>query len=489
MTKEGAIKRTKIVATLGPASSTPEKVEALIKAGANVMRLNLSHGTPDEHKETVKRVRTVAESLSRVVGVLMDLQGPRIRTGRVKDGRVEIETGSQITMTTDDIIGDSSTISTAYKKLPGDVKPGDRILIDDGLIKLEVKEIKGNKIECEVEHGGSLGERQGINLPGVRISAPSLSKKDIKDVEFARAESADFLALSFVRKAADITALRELLKDAQIPIIAKIENAEAIENLTEIIDAADGVMIARGDLGVELDLEDVPILQKRIIDMALKAGKPVITATQMLDSMIGNPRPTRAEASDVANAVFDGTDAVMLSGETATGRFPVKTLETMARILIKAESEALRKREYLKRSMAEQSSFAEAVTFAAMAAAGEVKAKAIVVFTESGATARLLSKLRPRAPVVAFSPIETTRRQLSLVWGVEPHGIELVSGDAGEMICKAETELIKLGIAAIKDPVVIVTGTKVGMRGTTNMMKIDWIGSDECKLHLDKDTT
>jgi pyruvate kinase len=461
-------------------------IDALVVAGVNVFRLNLSHGTHADHRLSIARVREAAARRGRLIAVLADLQGPRIRIGLIKGNAVELKAGSKVVITTDDVMGDGAVIPTVYKNLPADVMPDDSILIDDGLLKLVVTGVSAGRVECRVEHGGVLKSRKGMNLPGVSLSAPSLTEKDAADVDFLVSENVDYMGLSFVRREADVTNLKKRISGlgADIPVIAKIENAEAVENLHEILAASDGVMIARGDLGVELDLEDVPVLQKRIIEAAVKAGKPVITATQMLDSMINNPRPTRAEASDVANAVFDGTDAVMLSGETAVGKYPVKALDTMSRILVKAEGESAGAREFLRRhSAGKKTTFAEAVTYAAVAAAHEIKAKAIVVFTQMGTTAMLLSKLRPGIPVVAFSPIEATCRRLALSWGIAPYAIEF-GGDTDQMICRGESALLSHGLAEMNDPVVIVSGTRVGLKGATNMMKVDWIGSDECKIYF-----
>jgi pyruvate kinase len=340
-------------------------------------------------------------------------------------------------------------------------------------------------VDCEVVFGGLVGPRKGINLPGVDVSAPSLTAKDMEGIELAVRREVDYIALSFVRRPSDVFDLKRLLADrgVEIPVIAKIEKAEAVDNLASIIDVSDGVMIARGDLGVELSPEKVPVLQKNIIAAANESDKVVITATQMLDSMINNPRPTRAEASDVANAVFDGTDALMLSGETAVGRHPVKTVEIMGRIIKEAEASNGEASHLLRRRKGLPDSFSRAVAFAAVAASTEVHSRAIVVFTQTGDTAQMLSKLRPRAPVVAFTPVERTVRRLALVWGVKPFHIAF-GGHTDEMICRGEAALLDQGLASWGDKVVIVSGTRVGMRGATNMMKIDWIGSEECRVYL-----
>lgn len=479
------IRRTKIIATIGPATSSSKAMEALLLAGVDVVRLNLSHGDHADHAKVVETVRKTSERLGLSTGILADLCGPKIRTGQVRDGAVALEPGDKLTITTDDIIGGDGFVSTTYKDLPGDVSTGGKILIDDGLIELRITSVDEKHVDCEVVYGGTLKNSKGINLPGVKVSAPSLSEKDIKDIAFAVEAGVDFFALSFVRKRADVEALKTLLKESgaeTAPVIAKIENAEAVENLEEILESADGVMVARGDLGVELYTEKVPVLQKEIITRGRKAGKTVITATQMLESMINAPRPTRAEASDVANAVFDGTSAVMLSGETAVGEYPSLTVETMVRIIKEAES-AIERKEFMRRNIVERKPFADAVTFAAYAAAGEVNSKVIVVFTQTGDSAILLSKLRPKTPIIAFTLRETTRRRLSITWGVNAYTIDFGS-HTDEMICRGEAELLNLGLCNWGDAIVIVSGTRVGMRGATNMMKIDWLGSNECKLYL-----
>lgn len=476
------LRKTKIIATVGPASYSEDAIEGLIRAGANVLRLNLSHGELDVHGEVVERIRAVSKKMNAPVGILMDLQGPKIRVGELVNGSIELTPGQRISISAGS--KDPAVITTTYKDLPRDVKPGDKILFDDGLIEARVAGVTGSVVECEVVYGGLLKAHKGINLPGVNVSAPSLSEKDLGDIAFGIEAGVDYIALSFVRKASDVTDLKDRLKasGADIPVIAKIEKAEAIAALDSILDEADGIMIARGDLGVELAAEEVPILQKELISRANEAGKLVITATQMLESMITNPRPTRAEASDVANAVFDGTDALMLSGETAVGKYPVKAVEIMVKIAVQAEEAALAQKHLLRRK-AVAGSFAQAVAFAAHAASNEVNPKAVVVFTQTGDTARLLSKLRPSTPIIAFTPLEKTWRRLSLVWGVEPYAIEFGS-HTDEMICRGEAALLDNGIASLGDTIVIVSGTKVGMRGATNMMKIDWIGSEECKLYL-----
>lgn len=477
-------RRTKIVATIGPATNSPAAIEALLKAGADVFRLNLSHGSTGDHSSAIASIREASKKLDKPAAILMDLQGPKIRAGRIAGGAMELRAGERVFVDASAEEGGGKVISTTYKDLHRDLKPGDRVLLDDGLLELKVFGVNGASVECEVVYGGVLKGFKGMNLPGVEVSAPCLTEKDVSDIEFGISKGVDYIALSFVRKVSDILALKDILKkrDADIQVIAKIEKAEAVDNLASILDASDGIMIARGDLGVELSAAEVPVLQKMIISKANETGRLVITATQMLESMISNPRPTRAEASDVANAVFDGTDALMLSGETAVGKYPVQAVETMVRIALAAEEAALSGKQMLRRKKT-AGTFAEAVAFAAKAAADEVGSKAVVVFTQTGDTARLISKLRPAMPLIAFTPLERTWRRLALVWGVHPFAIEFGS-HTDEMICRGEAALLDRGIAEIGDTIVIVSGTKVGMRGATNMMKIDWIGSDECKVYL-----
>jgi pyruvate kinase len=485
MTQPLDSRKTKIIATLGPATQTGDTIGALIRAGVDVVRLNLSHGTLDEHDRAISAVRSASQRLGLPVAVLLDLQGPRIRTGLLKDKSVELKTGGKVSITADDVPGDKNVISTTYGGLYKDVKPGDRVLIDDGLIELKVTGISGKMIDCGVIFGGLLGEHKGMNLPGVNITAPFLRGKDVEDIRFGVERNVDYIALSFVRSASDVFEAKERIRElgAEVPVIAKIEKAEALQNLDAIIEEAEGIMIARGDLGVEISPEEIPVLQKKIISKVNEAGKIVITATQMLESMIKNPRPTRAEASDVANAVFDGTDALMLSGETAVGSDPAGAVMMMAKIAREAEEAAITHKHMLRRKDGNPGSFAQAVAFAAAAAASEVKTKAIVVFTQTGETAGVLSKLRPEQTIIAFTPLEKTQRRLSLVWGVRPFAIEF-GGHTDEMICRGEAALLNHGIAGWGDTIVIVSGTRVGMRGATNMMKIDWIGSEECKLYL-----
>lgn len=482
-------RKTKIIATLGPATSSPASIEELLTAGANVFRLNLSHSSHEDHERAIHAIRERSRALGMPAAILLDLQGPRIRVGRLKGGAVTLVKGERIRIIPEGAAQDGTgVITTTYNDLYRDVRPGDRILMDDGLLEVHVNGVDGTTIDCEVIFGGTLKEHKGINLPGVCISAPGLTDKDLADLAFGVENRVDYIALSFVRKASDVADLKSLIRanGAEIPVIAKIEKAEAVDDIDAILEEAYGIMIARGDLGVELSAERVPIIQKKLIAKANEAGRLVITATQMLESMITNQRPTRAEASDVANAVFDGTDALMLSGETAIGSHPASAVMTMSRIALEAEEASLSQKHFLRKEEASFHSFAQAVAFAAHAASIEVKPKAIIVFTESGETARILSKLKPATPVVAFTPLESTWCRLALHWGVQPFILEY-GGHTDEMICRGEAAMLDHGLAEMGDTVVIVSGTKVHMKGATNMMKIDWIGSEECKLYLKSD--
>ncbi len=478
-------RNAKIVATIGPASNSRESIEELILAGVNVIRLNLSHSTLAEHATVISYVREVSKQLGTHIAVLLDLQGPKIRTGKIAGGPLSITAGQSLKIVNEGTEAEGTYITTTYTSLNKDVKSGDRILIDDGLIELHVDTVENEAVLCSVVEGGVVKDHKGINLPGVAVSAPSLTAKDIEGLKLAVEQDVDYIALSFVRTASDVSQLREILqsKGSEIPIIAKIEKGEAIDALAEILIVADGVMVARGDLGVELSPEKVPLLQKDIITKAHRAGKVVITATQMLESMINHARPTRAEASDVANAVLDGTDALMLSGETAMGKHSIKAVEMMSRIIAETEGSRVEVAPVYDYSAITKESFAHMVASAARAASHVAECKAIVVFTQSGGTANIISKLRPHVPIVALSPVEKTCRSLSLMWGVQPIHIDFGT-HTDEMICRGEAALIESGIADWGDTVIIMSGTKVGMRGATNMMKIDWIGSEECRIYL-----
>ncbi|MGB9177895.1 MAG: pyruvate kinase [Pyrinomonadaceae bacterium] len=471
------MRRAKILATLGPASREQTIIEALIAAGMNGVRINMSHGAQDEHAETIRRARAAAEAMKRPLSVLVDLAGPKIRTGVLKGGQpVPLEANALFTITTRSVAGDAHEVSTNYPDMARDVRPGARLLIDDGLIELQVERTTDTDVITRVVNGGTLGERKGINLPGVNLPIPSLTDKDRRDLQWAVRQSADYIALSFVRRAKDCEEAKALIKAAggRAPLIAKVEKAEAIDNLDEVIAAADGVMVARGDLGVETSVELVPVYQKRIIEGANKAGKLVITATQMLQSMVNEPRPTRAEASDVANAVWDGTDAVMLSAETAMGQYPVAAVATMARIVETAE--AGRKAEDIMTKLAGRQSkrISRALCEAASFAAEEMDTKLIAVFTESGLMARRLSALRPQQRIIALTPKRDVRNELALIWGIE--SVLHPSCDrTEELIQTGDRALLESGFAQQDDLVILMAGQLSGL-GLSRTVKLHTVG-------------
>ena len=468
-----AMRRAKIVCTLGPASSTPEVVTDLIAAGMDVARLNASHGTQEEHAERIRLVRTIAEEQGRAVAILLDLQGPKIRVGKFAEGAVELERGQEFIITTDtSVIGDQHRVSTTYAGLPGDVNVGDQILLDDGYLSLAVTDISGHEIKTMVLSGGVLKNNKGINLPQVEVSAPALSQKDRSDLAFGLRMGVEYLALSFVRTPDCVREARHLamVDKQQIPVIAKIEKPQALERLDEIIDEADGIMVARGDLGVELGPEKVPLVQKRLIEMTNEKGKIVITATQMLESMMKQPRPTRAEASDVANAVLDGTDALMLSGETAAGVHPVESVRTMSRIISEIERSAHYRLQLDPPHLALAVS-ANAIAHAATIAAKAMKIKTIVAVTDSGGSARLISEYRPEAQIFALTTNEVTFRRLAMHWGVTPI-LTTSAVTIDELIEKVEVELGTRNLVESGEPVVITAAMPIGSGATTNMLKV-----------------
>ncbi|MEW6360019.1 MAG: pyruvate kinase [Planctomycetota bacterium] len=470
--------RTKIVATIGPASCAPETLRALFMAGVDVARLNFSHGTHENHGETIDAIRSTADSLGVTVAILQDLQGPKIRTGRlVNGGPLALNDGATLRITTRDIEGTPERISTTYERLPADVAEGDRILLSDGLIELCVVSKGQDEVVCSVVDGGTLRERAGMNLPGVNVSIPAFTDKDREDLAFGIEHGVDMVAMSFIRTAQDVEDVVAAIAEAgaRIPVIAKIEKPEAVKNLQTILTVADGVMVARGDLAVETSLADVPIHQKRIIDMARRMGKISITATQMLESMVHEPRPTRAEASDVANAVYDGTDAVMLSAETSIGKYPVEAVKVMAEIARAADRDLTQRNRFVEGKGAQGLPHTLATTAAACVAAAELDAKAIIAFTESGSTARLLARHRPSAMIVAYTPNEAVVRQLALLWGTRPY---LINQEAttDDLIAAADERLVSDGIVKKGDTVIMVAGT-TSYRGATNTMKIHCVGA------------
>ncbi len=468
-------RKTKIIATLGPASSSDAMIERLIQAGVDLFRLNFSHGSNEAKSEAIALIRRLSQEQGRQIAILADLQGPKIRTGRMQNGALPLVKGDLLDITTEDLLGRPGLISTIYRALPRDVKPGSRILMDDGLIELKVLSVTGGIVHCTVVEGGILKDLKGINLPGVDVSSPSLTDKDRVDLEFCLRMGVDFIALSFVRKSEDVDDLKRIIAERglNIPVVAKIEKPEALRNFKAILNSADAVMVARGDLGVEIAAEKVPLIQKKIIRACNAAGKPVITATQMLESMISHPRPTRAETSDVANAILDGTDAVMLSGETASGQFPVEAVRTMVKIALDVERIELRGRELRRDNRS--SSIAEAVAEAACQAASSLRARAAIAFTQSGSSARLISKFRPQLPIIAFTPFPEIQRRLALSWGVQTFPVGSVKG-TDQQIAAVEKTLLGAGFHE-GDVVVITMGVPVEARGSTNLIKVHKLGT------------
>jgi pyruvate kinase len=470
-------RRTKIVVTLGPATDGAERVRALIEAGMDVARLNMSHGTQEEHARRLATVRAEAERAGRPVGVLLDLQGPKMRTGPLAGGGpVELVEGRPFVITTRPLEGTAEGVSTTYAHLARDVSPGDRILLSDGLIELRVTRTTEMEVHGEVVHGGALREHQGINLPGVEISSPSVTDKDLADLEFGLAQGVDYVAISFVRRAEDVVRVKERVRaaGAAVPVITKLEKPEALEHLEAIVAASDGVMVARGDLGVEMPPEQVPWAQKEIIRAANRAAIPVITATQMLESMIANPRPTRAEVSDVANAILDGSDAVMLSGETAIGKFPVAAVEMMARIARAIDASATRRapaEEVPAWIFAEAQSIPQAIGAAVAAIGRTLPVAALCVVTRTGSSARMVSHYRPEVPILAFTPLPETYRRLSLLWGVEAVQTRFADSEE-EYYAQVEHLLRERGDAKEGDTVVVTGGHPIAGGGPTNFIKI-----------------
>jgi pyruvate kinase len=468
------VRRAKIVCTLGPAVNTPEKIRALVDAGMDVARMNLSHGSYADHEKVYKMVRQASDDSGHGVGIFADLQGPKIRLGNVAKGPLQLEEGDEFTITTRDVPGDAEICSTTYAGLPGDVHPGDPILIDDGKVRLEVLSVDDTDVLTRVKVPGPVSDHKGINLPGVAVSVPAMSEKDVDDLRWALHMTVDFIALSFVRSAADVEDVRAIMREegVHLPVIAKIEKPQAIDNIEEIVDAFDGFMVARGDLGVECPLEDVPFLQKQVIEVARRHAKPVIVATQMLESMISSPRPTRAEASDVANAVLDGADAVMLSGETSVGKFPIETVRTMARIIESTEDHGLARMAAINWQPRTRGGV---IAKAAAEVASRVGAKYLVSFTQSGDSARRLSRYRGSIPMLAFTPVPVVRSQLALSWGVETFLGETVE-HTDEMVRQVDEHLLRVGRVQEGDLVVIIAGAPPGIPGSTNALRIHRMG-------------
>lgn len=476
------LRRTKIIATVGPASSSKEQLSALMEAGVDVFRLNFSHGDHADKLTIIEAIRTLSKHKKKAVAILGDLQGPKIRAGMMKDGAMELKNGTKVTITSRDVIGEKGVIPTVYEELPDDVEPGNRILLDDGLLELKVLETKGTEVKCEVINGGILKDRKGINLPGVKVSSPSLTAKDMIDLDFCIEQKLDYMALSFVREATDILVMKAILKSqkSQIKVVAKIEKPEAVDNFDEILEASDAVMVARGDLGVEIHPEKVPVIQKSIIRKCNDVGKPVITATQMLESMVVNPRPTRAETSDVANAILDGTDAVMLSAETASGNFPIEAVTVMARVAKDVENDPLlsRKWDSLLKDLVRGTEPTEAIGQGACRIAEVVGAQAILAFSQSGNTAALVAKHRPRQPIYAVTPSQDVRRRMALYSGVQSIRVDH-QARTEDQIMAVEKAVLDSGVLNLGDYVVLTMGSPLSNSGTTNLLKIHRLG-DPC---------
>lgn len=474
------MRKTKIVCTIGPASESPEILEQLIEAGMNVARLNFSHGSHEEHKARILSIREASKKTGKVVGVLLDTKGPEIRTHSMKNGQIELITGQHIDISMNEVEGTEEAFSVTYEKLIEDVDKGSVILLDDGLIQLEVvgKDIENGLIHTLVVNSGTLKNKKGVNVPGVSVQLPGITEKDKEDILFGIEEGVDFIAASFVRRASDVMEIRELLeknKGGHIHIIPKIENQEGVDNLDDILNVSDGLMVARGDLGVEIPAEEVPLVQKNMIEKCNQVGKPVITATQMLDSMQRNPRPTRAEASDVANAILDGSDAIMLSGETAAGLYPVESVRTMDRIAQTAESAVDYRAVVSTRRKEKQGNMTEAIGQAAAYTAINLNVKAVLAPTESGHTAKMIAKYRPGCPIIAITSSDACSRKLSLVWGIYPIIGERVNS-IDEILQESVEESVKHKYVTHGDVVIITAGVPVGEAGTTNLMKIHVIG-------------
>ncbi|GFO61950.1 pyruvate kinase [Geomonas silvestris] len=476
------LRRTKIVATVGPACDSEERLNALMQAGVDVFRLNFSHGEQAAKSAIIRTIRELSRRNECAIAILGDLQGPKIRTGKMDGGALELVQGREVIITTRDIMGSGNLIPTIYQGLPGDVVPGDRILLDDGLMELRVVGVEGEDVHCTVVSGGILKDRKGINLPGAKVSAPALTEKDREDLEFCIREELEYVALSFVRQASDVQELKDILKAhrSELRVIAKIEKPEAVENFDAILDVSDGIMVARGDLGVELNPEKVPLIQKGIIRSCNAAGKPVITATQMLESMVQNPRPTRAEVSDVANAILDGTDAIMLSAETASGKYPVEAVTMMVQVAHDVEGDPQLKTQVFY-PIPEKDGLpclAEVIGQAACRVAEGVKAEAILAFTQTGSTAQLVSKYRPASPIYAVTPFANVRNRLALYAGVHSL-LVVIEGNTEAQISSVENTVLATGRLKKGDVVVITMGSPLSSPGTTNLMKVHRLDNDD----------
>ena len=468
------MRKTKIIATLGPVSNSPEMVKKLIETGMNAVRINFSHGSHESHGETINTVKKVREELGMPIPLILDTKGPEIRTKLLKEEPAKLEKGNKFTLTTDDIEGDSTKVSVTYEDFAKDLHVGATVLIDDGLIELKVLEINGNDVVCEIINSGMLGSRKGINLPNVSIKLPALTEKDIDDIKFGIKMGFDYIAASFIRSASDVLSIRKVLEEnggSDIKIISKIENREGVDNIDAILEVTDGIMVARGDLGVEIPFEEVPIIQKQLIDKCKAKGKLVVTATQMLESMITNPRPTRAEASDVANAIFDGTDAIMLSGETAKGSFPVEAVNAMVRIATKIESSIDYVENFYNNSCSKTTNITDAISHATCTAASDLNSPCIVAVTKSGFTVREVSKYRPKSLILGLTPDERVQRQLNLTWGCYPYLVDIDNICVGDLFQNTANIANEKGFAQKGDVIITVGGTPIGQTGSTNTLK------------------
>ena len=478
------MRKTKIVCTIGPASESEEMLEKLMNAGMNVARLNFSHGSHEEHKARIDTIRKVAKRLNKTIGLLLDTKGPEIRTHNMKDGLIVLEKGKEVIVSMNEVEGTPEKFSVTYENLINDVNIGSYILLDDGLVELQVKEINKDKgeVKCDILNTGELKNKKGVNLPGVKVNLPGITDKDADDIRFGIKENVDFIAASFVRRPSDVLDIRQILEEekAEITIFPKIENQEGIDNIEEILEVSDGLMVARGDMGVEIPPESVPMVQKDLIRKCNKLGKPVITATQMLDSMQRNPRATRAEASDVANAIYDGTDAVMLSGETAAGQYPEEAVKTMRNIAVSAEAAQDYKKLLSDRTKLVETSLVNAIGVSVAHTALNLNVKAIVAATESGSTARTISKYRPHSDIIAVTPSEKTARQCAIVWGVNPV-VKEGRKTTDALLNNAVATAVETGRVSNGDLIIITADVPTGEKGTTNMMKIHLVGDEIAK--------
>jgi pyruvate kinase len=468
-------RRTKIVATVGPACSSKQQLDTLLRAGVDVFRINFSHGSHTQMAEVIATIRELSRQYQKAVAILGDLQGPKIRTGKMHNGGQQLTSGSEVTITTRDVEGKGELIPTTYDRLPQDVRKGNRILLDDGLLEMKVLNVNGSDVRCLVINGGLLKDHKGINLPGITVSAPALTEKDMDDLDFCIKQHLDYIALSFVRRPSDILTLKNILETKRSPlkVVAKIEKPEAVASFDEILKATDAVMVARGDLGVEMSPEQVPLIQKMIIRKCNEAGKPVITATQMLESMISNPRPTRAETSDIANAILDGTDAVMLSGETATGKYPVEAVHVMNNVARNVELDQQARGNSYRRitDLSGQPHVTEAIGQGACHIANSIGAKAILAFTQTGSTATLVSKYRPGLPIFAVTPSQSVRRRMALYHGVTSLRVE-IQGNTEDQINSVEKAVLTSEHLHPGDLVIITMGSPLSDTGTTNLLKV-----------------